>query len=157
MDFNTAFEILLRFEGGISNNKADKGGLTKYGISHAAYPNLNIAELTEDMARDIYERDYWNPAGCNKLKPELQYIHFDTAVNCGVVTAIKLLQTVSGVKQDGIIGPETIQAADKISIDDYANARIGFYKSIVDKDKNQVIFLTGWINRINRILVLPME
>ena len=51
------FEIVnhtLEEEGGYVNDPTDKGGETNYGISKRAYPKLNIFELTEDDAIDIY-------------------------------------------------------------------------------------------------------
>ena len=42
-DFNKAIEKVLKFEGVLSNDKYDAGGLTKYGISKRMYPTLDIA------------------------------------------------------------------------------------------------------------------
>ncbi len=156
MDITTAFNILMYFEGGgkLTNIKGDKGGLTKYGIAHASHPDVDIANLTEAQARTIYENEYWNPSGCANLKPELHYIHFDTAVNCGVRAAIKLLQAAAGVETDGIMGPDTIQASQKVSVEYYAAMRIAYYKALVGKDSSQAKFLQGWTNRVNAIIAL---
>ncbi|HSY77906.1 MAG TPA: glycosyl hydrolase 108 family protein, partial [Bacteroidia bacterium] len=117
MDITKAFGILQQFEGGnkVTNTVNDKGGLTKYGISQAAYPNLDISNLTKEQATDVYRNDYWNTAGCNGLKLEIQFIHFDTAVNMGVGKAIKILQQASGVPIDGILGTETLAKSTNIT------------------------------------------
>ena len=52
-DFNKAVEKVLKFEGVLSNDKYDAGGLTKYGISKRMYPTLDIANLTQEQAKDI--------------------------------------------------------------------------------------------------------
>src|SRR5215475_4829486 len=42
-----------------TNDPLDPGGETKYGISKRAYPGVDIYNLTEAGALEIYERDYW--------------------------------------------------------------------------------------------------
>ena len=61
MNIDSAFDILQTFEGGaiVTNNPADQGGLTKYGISQAAYPGVDIENMTADTAKGIYGTDYW--------------------------------------------------------------------------------------------------
>lgn len=154
MDINKAFEILMTFEGGLSDDKADRGGMTKYGVSRASHPELDIAGLTKEQAKAIYYKEYWIPSYCSELKPELQYIHFDTAVNCGVGMAARLLQRASRVKEDGVIGHTTLLTAMNTSINEYAGIRIKYCNAVVEKDKVQSIFLQGWINRINKIIAL---
>ena len=71
MTFDECFEKLIGHEGELSNHPADKGGLKKYGISQRAYPALDIAALTLDTAKEIYRRDYWSRAQCDRLHPDL--------------------------------------------------------------------------------------
>ena len=110
--FDQAFEIVIGHEGGYSNNSADPGGETKYGISKRSYPNVDIASLTLDGAKQIYQRDFWGKAGCDQCDPGLALIVFDAAVNNGVGQAVRWLQGAVGVTADGVIGPQT-QAAIK--------------------------------------------
>src|ERR1700739_1138634 len=126
MDINKAFELLQQFEGGskVTNTSGDFGGLTKYGISKAAHPELDIANLTEAEARAIYERDYWIASGCSKLKPELQYIYFDTSVNMGIMVAVRILQQASGAVIDGILGQATLTVSKNITRADYLLYRL---------------------------------
>ncbi len=156
MNINEAFTILMRFEGGskITNLSGDKGGLTKYGIAQMSHPDVDISGLTEEQAMNIYAKEYWAPSHCTDLKPELQYMHFDTAVNCGVGAAIKILQRSAEVKDDGIIDPLTIQASQNININAYAGERIQYYKGIVERDPSQARFLQGWLNRVNTIVAM---
>jgi lysozyme family protein len=58
-DFNKSVKIVLQHEGAFSDQAADRGGKTMYGISQRQYPDLDIANLTEEQAREIYRRDYW--------------------------------------------------------------------------------------------------
>ncbi len=60
-DFTKAVEVVLRREGAFCDQPADRGGKTNYGISQRQYPDLDIANLTEEQAIAIYRRDYWQP------------------------------------------------------------------------------------------------
>lgn len=114
MNFDSAFEKLLSHEGAISNNKNDKGGLTKYGISQRSYPNLDIRNLSVADCKAIYLRDYWKPAGCDSVPPAIAFDLFDMAVNSGVARAVKTLQRTVGTAEDGKLGPLTLAAAAKL-------------------------------------------
>ena len=108
--FDLAFAITVGIEGGYVNDPNDPGGETKYGISKRAYPNVDIANLTMDQAKQIYEKDYWQVARCDLCPPTLAILVFDAAVNNGPGSAIVWLQQAVGVQADGNIGPVT-QAA----------------------------------------------
>lgn len=157
MDIDKAFTILMGFEGGLSNNAADKGGLTKYGIARASHPDVDIINLTQDQAKAIYLKEYWNTSGCDKLKFELQYIHFDTAVNMGVGAAIKLLQKACGVESDGVIGSYTLNASQSVTPEVYLLHRLMHYNSIVVNDSSQLVFLKGWTNRVAALLDMDQK
>lgn len=66
-NFTRSIAFVLSVEGGLVNNPADPGGLTKYGISQRSYPDLDIRNLSIEDAKEIYFRDYWTPAGCYSL------------------------------------------------------------------------------------------
>jgi len=159
MDINIAFNVLMGFEGGgqLVNNPLDKGKITRWGISQAAYPSLDIANLSEDKAKAIYGTDYWIAGNCPKLKPELQYVHFDTCVNCGVEEAVKLLQRAANITDDGIFGAQTLVQSDKVSIEAYLLQREWLDDTIVCKNHTQLDFLGGWQARNQKILSLFKE
>jgi len=122
MTFDEAFDRLIDHEGGMSLDPEDRGnwtggakGLgelrgTKYGISAAAFPQINIAALTLDDARRIYRAHYWGPAGCEAVPDAIRFDLFDMAVNAGRAAAARALQEAVGEVTDGIIGPRTLQA-----------------------------------------------
>jgi lysozyme family protein len=93
--FERAFKKVLKFEGGSKYLKDDAGkGPTKYGINQTANPDVDIKNLTEDQAKEIYRKRYWNAIGGDALaakNPHLATIAFDAAVNQGPGTAKQML------------------------------------------------------------------
>lgn len=116
MNFSEAFDRLIGHEGGYSNRSAadDPGGETNWGISKRSYPNVDIKNLTRDGAKAIYLRDFWTPID-QGTHPAIMYQVFDFAVNAGINTAIRKLQSAIGVADDGHWGP--VSAAKLASMD----------------------------------------
>lgn len=148
MTFDECFAKLIGHEGELSNHPADKGGLTKYGISQRAYPALDIAALTLDTAKEIYRRDYWSRAQCDRLPPALAFQVFDGAVNSGIGNSIRWLQEAGGVAVDGVVGPLTLRKVGdmepSIIIARYNGVRLKFMASLSTFD----VFGRGWARRI---------
>lgn len=121
--FNDAYPMVVFHEGGYSNNPNDKGNWTggkigvgelkgtKYGISAAAYPNLDIQNITQQQAMDIAKHEYWDVMHCDEIPWPLSLFVFDCAYNQGVTAATSLLQDALGVDVDGRFGPITLRAA----------------------------------------------
>lgn len=116
-EFDKAFDAVVGIEGGYVNDQKDPGGETKYGICKRSYPNEDIKNLTLEHAKLLYKRDYWDAAKCDQLPSPLNLFVFDGAVNQGVAPAIKTLQKTLNVVQDGILGQQTITAAQTMRKD----------------------------------------
>lgn len=114
MNFDQAFEVLLKHEGGYAADHRDPGGETKFGISKRSYPGEDIAGMTIERAKQIYLRDYWGPAGCDAVPDALKLQLFDTTVHSGVTMAIKTLQRAAYADADGILGPHTLMAVQSM-------------------------------------------
>ena len=120
--FETCFDRVVGHEGGYGCDPRDRGNWTsgvigqgeckgtKFGISAAAYPDLEIVNLTLEAAQGLYRADYWDKLRLDNLPAELRYYLFDTAVNCGAGFAAESLQRAAGVLPDGRIGPRTLLA-----------------------------------------------
>jgi len=154
MNFDEAFEKLIGHEGVLSDNKADKGGLTKFGISQRAYPSVDIRALTLDDAKRIYYIDYWMKCKCELLPTSLRFHIFDAAVNSGVNRSILWLQEAVKVKQDGIIGPLTIAAAQTLDGDKLAMKYNGTRLMFMTELDGWRVFSRGWARRIAENLML---
>ena len=155
MNFDQAFDRLIGHEGGYVNNPSDPGGETKFGISKRSYPNLDIANLTVDAAKEIYRRDFWEPLG--DAHPAVKFQVFDFAVNSGIQTAIRKLQASIGVADDGHWGPKSAAALKAMDLNDilmrFAAYRLDFMASLSVWDK----FGRGWARRIAKQLMYAAE
>ena len=165
MEFSEAFDRLIAHEGCYSDNPADSGnwtggevGLgmlkgTKYGISAAAFPTVDIRMLTLDEAKEVYAEHYWNKLGLNRLPPAICFDMFDTAVNSGISTAAKLLQKAVGVEVDGDIGPNTIKAAGLMEGNLLDKRFNGYRLQHLCACKSWPTYGKGWVARVAKNLI----
>lgn len=110
-NFERALHFIFRVEGILSTDRMDPGNWTggkvgvgefkgsKFGISAASYPDLDIENLTKDDAAAIYLRDFWYPAGCDKLAWPLVLAVFDAAVQHGPLVSVGYLKDGESVMQ----------------------------------------------------------
>lgn len=134
--FDEAFNLIIGFEGGYSNDPNDPGGETKFGISKRAHPKLDIKNLTLDQAKEIYFRDYWQSAGCPGIPVKAHQIAvFDCAVNQGVGVARKLWSEVS-------------QRSDALEL--FMALRVLRYVGTKNFDR----YGKGWIKRLFKVLLV---
>lgn len=149
--FEECIPIILEAEGGYVNDPADPGGETKFGISKRAFPKINIADLTIQQAKAIYKEYYWDRARIERLPSHLRLVVFDACVNMGNVAAIRLLQRLAEVAEDGVVGRVTAARATQITFQRYLQARRDFYQGIVARRPASRKFLRGWLLRIGKL------
>ena len=152
MNFDQAFTTLIAHEGGYVNHKSDPGGETRYGISKRAYPNIDIANLTLEAAKEMYKRDYWDRAQCDKLPPTVAFQVFDTAVNSGIGQSIRFLQRAVGVADDGVVGPLTLNAVRRHDAEAVAARFNGHRLEFFTKLSTFDVFGKGWVRRVAKNL-----
>lgn len=161
MTFERALEVTLGFEGGFSHDPIDRGGATNYGVTQAAYDRFRKANRLRPRSVELidqveilalYRLNYWLTAHCDELPPRLAMCVFDSSVNHGPRTAIKLLQRALHIHDDGIFGSQTRTAlfhCDEAEvIRRYLDARQDFYDDIIERDPTQIRFARGWRNRV---------
>ena len=178
--YDKAFDLLMRLEGIYSNDPADSGGATIYGIASKYHPeafqkvySLYTQGDTQGAlkaAKEFYKELFWDRSHADIFEDfPNSYIVFDLAVNSHPRTAIKMMQHMAndfidaGLVIDGKWGTHTeeairnaLLAAEERDIFDYfVQWRLRFYTGIKSKRK----FLPGWVNRIARIIkyILPLE
>ena len=166
--FERACTIVLGHEGDFTNNPRDAGNWTggcvgsgrllgtRYGISAAAYPDLDIPNITLEEARVLYQRDYWDRVHADHLPPPIALLAFDAGVNCGVSRSVRWLQTAVGAKPDGAIGPRTLLAVQTRCQDgtdavcaEMLAARLLFMSNL----PTWPTFGPGWSRRLCRLLL----
>lgn len=160
MNFSDAFAFVVGEEGVLSLDRGDKGNWTsgrvgigtlrgtKYGISAAAYPDEDIANLTLDRARFLAKRDYWDKLCGDSIPYPIALGMFDAGYNEGISEAARLAQKALGLAADGVVGRATIAGLSNCSVPKFARKfcinRIVAYASLAywveDHD--------GWVGRV---------
>jgi lysozyme family protein len=175
-NFNKILKFTLKHEGGFVDDPNDPGGMTNLGISFRFLKGVNpslgdinddgvvdehdIEEMTVDQASKIYKVAFWDACKCDKLPFPLDCLVFDTGVNMGTGTAIKMLQRSlnsqynSGLKEDGGFGPKTMAALADITDNRkfgkaYLQSRRDYYNSLAENRPKFKRYLKGWLDRVN--------
>jgi type VI secretion system secreted protein VgrG len=164
--FENAIPRLLYWEGGYVNDPADHGGETNYGITQRAWiawlvslgeskSNLpaSVKDMTAEHARLFYLLDYWIPLQCRQIQSQaVADALFSFAVNQGKGRAVKRLQLILGVTQDGKIGPKTLEAINAQDGNELCNQfclmTSIYFNSLIIKRPSLMKFAKGWDNRV---------
>ncbi|SEM78941.1 Predicted Peptidoglycan domain-containing protein [Syntrophus gentianae] len=168
--FDYAFEQTLCLEEGYSDDPADRGGKTNWGITEATLkdactrgivPTRDVASLSKDQARLIYKAEYWDALKLDSvISPAIVAEIFDTEVNMGRSAAVKIIQEAlnylgESLAVDGVMGMKTLAALNKWSSKDERALFVclnGFqfmrYVGIVEMNASQKRFSRGWTKRI---------
>ena len=165
-NFEKCFDLLLKSEGGYSDNKSDPGGKTNLGVTQKVWQEWvmpqevteeDMRSLTPAMVKPLYMSRYWDACKCDDLPAGVDYCVFDTAVNSGRVRAIKFLQSVVGTVPDGAIGPVTIASVNgrgsNLPIQQFMDKREAFLRGL----SHFPTFGKGWIRRCNEVRHRALE
>jgi lysozyme family protein len=156
-DWAEVSQWLLASEGGYSNRASDHGGPTNMGITLATLTHWrghpctyeDVQALSQAEALSIYWTNYWHAMRCDELPHGVNYIVMDAGVMSGPSRAIKMLQQVVNVDQDGIIGKDTMAAvkdeAPAYIVTQMSAVRENFYRSLNQPDNQN-----GWLIRVAR-------
>lgn len=130
MDIDDLIDEVIGREGGYTNNKADRGGATRWGITEKVARANGYAgdmrALPRETAATIYRRLYWQKPGYDRVATRVPLVAaelFDTGVNMGPKVATGFLQRALNalnrgasdypdIAADGLIGPRTLSALD---------------------------------------------
>lgn len=143
--FSCALAFALRWEGGYSNNAADKGGETNRGVTWRTYDayrtrkglaKRSVRMLEEAELQEIYRDGYWRPIHGDTLPLRVAVAAFDVSVNAGPGKAKEFLTATAGV---------AAPLARALAIN---HARRAFYAQIIASNPSQRVFRVGWENRV---------
>lgn len=141
-NFERAFPLTLKHEGGYVDNPKDPGGATNLGITigtlsdwlgHKA-TKADVRALTPEKAKPIYKRNYWDKIGADRMEPGFDYACYDLAVNSGIGRAITMSKNVTG-------------ASPEARIKALCAARLAFLKRL----PTWPTFGRGWEGRVNAV------
>lgn len=152
MDF---LDEVIEREGGDreTNDPADAGGRTKFGISERANPEAwTKGPPSRSEAREIYRQRYVVEPGFDRIAfVPLRENLIDFGVTSGPARAILFLQTILGVQKDAVIGPQTLAALAKREGRDVNNQlvvmREQFYRRLGEVRPANQKFVKGWVRR----------
>lgn len=167
--FEVCFPLVVGTEGILSLDPKDKGNWsggqvgsgtlvgTKYGVAAAYHPGLDIKNLSLPDAEAIHFTDYWLKASCDATPlARAALCLYDSAVNQGVGTAIKLMQQALGVPVDGAVGPRTLAAFHLIKpthIARFMALRAVRYANTQGAAAEE----EGWMDRLFTIAMSPLD
>ena len=156
-NWDDAFKLMLKSEGGFVNHPQDPGGMTNLGVTKSTWENwigrqsdeAEMRNLTPAKVEPLYKKKYWDAVRADELPNSgISYLVFDFAVNAGVGRSIKTLQTAVGVASDGWFGPATMAAVEALDpyelIERFSKAKENFYRSLPTFE----VFGKGWMNRV---------
>lgn len=159
-NFEKAFALVIKSEGGYVWDKNDAGGETNLGVTKAAWSsyldrpvaNGEMKALTIDVVKPFYKKMYWDKVHGDELPGGLDYAVFDFAVNAGTGQSAKFIQRAVGANADGVIGSITmalIASHDSTELlDSFTKQKEDFYHGIVERKPDQEEFLKGWLDRV---------
>ena len=166
INFERSLRALLLHEGLNDDDPRDPGGRTSRGITQYEYdpwrkarglPVRDVWTADEAEVRQIYHDDYWAKMSCDDLPGGVDYAVFDFGVNSGIYRSASYLQFVVGVKEDGVIGPQTIAAAKAMDsasiIIALCDKRMEFLRGL----KTWPTFKNGWTTRVNDVKAWALQ
>jgi lysozyme family protein len=150
--FTLAVNWLLgpEIEGEHSNDPADKGGDTWYGLARRWNQDMPWPP-TRGQAIQRYRARYWDACRCDELPPVIAVAVFDAAVQHDPDDAARFLQRAIGASVDGDIGPKTLgkaAEADAATLANFLSYRALYYTKLTHDDRSQMRFARGWARRL---------
>tara|TARA_R110000822_G_scaffold118017_1_gene250581 strand:- start:585 stop:1070 length:486 start_codon:yes stop_codon:yes gene_type:complete len=147
--------MLLKHEGGFVDHPKDPGGMTNLGVTKAVYDKwigresteAEMRGLTQDDVAPIYKKNYWDRCKCDQLPSGADWSVFDWAVNSGTGRASKAMQKIVGAKQDGAIGPKTLQMIANEKAEFLVEKMYDQRQSFYEKLNTFETFGRGWTRR----------
>jgi len=164
-NWEKAFQMVLKHEGGYVNNPKDPGGMTNLGVTKKVWEEFvgrevderEMRALTPDAVKPLYKKNYWDKIKGDQLPSGVDYAAYDLAVNSGTGRAAKYLQQIAGVHADGVIGPQSMEAIQSCNsaetIDALCDMRLDFLKRL----PIWPTFGEGWERRVKEVKAIGLQ
>ena len=169
--FIISLQKIVTNEGGYINDPDDLGGETYKGIarnSHGSWQgwalieqfkskpdfphSLDTNSQLQNLVEQFYLNNFWLPLNAELIQNQTSADSvFDFAVNSGLTTATRLVQSIVGTKIDGVIGEITLNKINSMDFGYFQAAltvaKMEYYMNIIRKRPTSKKFLLGWISR----------
>lgn len=142
-NFDICVAKVFKDEGGYTNDPADSGGKTNFGITQKE-TSIDVRTITMAQAKDIYKKKYWDALKCDDLPSGVDYTVFDYGVNSGVGRASKVYKSFKTLEPQKAI----------IAIN---NERQAFLNNLAVRRPKDQKFLKGWTNRVSRVKAFSLQ
>src|SRR5665213_1799761 len=159
-NYHEALGRLLAHEGGYTNDAADPGGPTNFGITIADYRQYVKADATAadvktmrvTEAEAIYRARYWDAQRCDDLPAGVDYAVFDYGVNSGIGRSGRVLRRELKLADDTSAVTDAVIAAARVAdapglIAAICDERQRFLQSLKTWD----VFGKGWARRVAEV------
>lgn len=169
-DYRKYVPFVLKWEGGWSDHKADRGGKTNMGITWETYNSLafkvlsqypsmtHFQNLTKNQAA-LFVEYFWNKATNNNRIKSQKVAEAVTSWMWGSgAYGLKMFQRMLNqefggrLTEDGVIGDMTTEFVNKQNpnkvFSKMSEYRAQFFHDLVKRDPSQAVFLNGWLNRL---------
>jgi len=184
-DLQVALARLDALEGYYSNEATDRGGETYRGVARIPNPNWEGWVIVDGLRADPdfpdclrtnqelstrveeFYRVYWKQCGADCIADAiLRGLHFEAAVNIGTRHAIKTLQLIlrlldqgtppsERLELDGSFGDKTYTLLVRLTSEQpervhyyYRCGILGHYLELILTHPEQVVYLNGWVKRL---------
>jgi lysozyme family protein len=164
--YDDALKRLLAHEGGYTNDAADPGGPTNFGITIYDYrkyvkPGATAADVRAMSladAKGIYRSKYWRELRCDELPAGVDDSVFDYGVNSGVARAGKVLRRVLGMNDNDWHVTDAVLAAVRQRdpariIHAIARERLHFLQGL----RTWPVFGRGWGRRVAEVEAFDLK
>ncbi len=147
-NFDRAFALTLKHEGGYVDDSRDPGGATNLGITIGTLSEwlgrpatkAEVRALTPPKVRPIFRKNYWNVVGGDYMEPGFDLAVFDFAVNSGPARAIRYSKNIPG-------------ATPEQRIKNLCSARLRFLKGL----STWPTFGKGWSRRVFEVQAVALQ
>jgi len=173
-NFDYAIKIILKHEGGLSDNPHDAGGVTNWGISkryldrsdglvlkyfghEGEATREDIRTMPKELAIQIYKNEFFDSNRYGEIVNDLVGTKiFDCTVNMGEKWGETFAQQSANrlgqsIVVDGQIGNKSIAAINACEpnafLIEYCKQQKERYEQIVLHNPTQAVFLKGWLIR----------
>jgi peptidoglycan LD-endopeptidase CwlK len=163
--FERAQAIVKIYEGGFTDNPADPGGPTNWGITHTTLAQwrgvtsvtaAQVEAMSYEEAKEIYFARYWSRMKCGAMPGPLALAVYNVGLHSGTKTGATFLQEAlnaqgAGLEADGDIGPLTLAKISRFDLGRTLVRVLDLYEARLRAHPRFDVFGNGFMNRVAQL------